>query len=55
MNSLLSLGVGLRTQYLHGPYGDQAIFVKHDCLRELGGMREWPIMEDLELVSRLNK
>ena len=37
------------------PYGDQAIFTKTDIFKALGGFPDQPIMEDFELVRRLNK
>lgn len=52
---LLSLGVRLRTQLLQKPYGDQALFVERKTLQSLGGFRDWPFMEDVELVDRLKR
>jgi hypothetical protein len=34
-------------------YGDSAIWLRHRLFKELGGFRELPIMEDYELVHRL--
>ncbi|MCI0620178.1 MAG: TIGR04283 family arsenosugar biosynthesis glycosyltransferase [Acidobacteria bacterium] len=42
-----------RSRRLHMPYGDQAIFVRADVFRSLGGFPELPIMEDFELMRRL--
>ena len=42
-----------RAQYLHMPYGDQAIFLTAELFREIGGFPDLPIMEDFELVRRL--
>ncbi|KAL6761000.1 nucleotide-diphospho-sugar transferase [Haematococcus lacustris] len=50
---LLRTGVGLRTRLLHQPYGDQALFVSRAWLDKMGGFREWPLLEDLDLVTRL--
>lgn len=44
-----------RSQYLSLPYGDQAIFVRTEVFRELGGYAELPIMEDYEFVHRLKQ
>lgn len=52
---LIQLGVELRTRVLHSPYGDQGLFIKREALEELGGFKEWPLLEDVEMVSRLNK
>jgi hypothetical protein len=35
------------------PYGDQAIFMSVATFRDLGGFKEIPIMEDFELIRRL--
>ncbi|MEA3410177.1 MAG: TIGR04283 family arsenosugar biosynthesis glycosyltransferase [Pseudomonadota bacterium] len=34
-------------------YGDSGIFVRHDVFRRLGGIRPIPVMEDYDLVRRL--
>ncbi|KAG2430724.1 hypothetical protein HYH02_013566 [Chlamydomonas schloesseri] len=53
LRELLAAGVELRTRLRHQPYGDQAIFIRRDVLQATGGYREWPLLEDLELVQRL--
>jgi len=48
--------VQLRCRLLKLPYGDQAIFVKRGLFLEMGGFREdFPLMEDLEFVRRVNR
>lgn len=42
---LRSLGLGL-------PYGDQALFLRHDVFTRVGGVPRIPLMEDVELVRR---
>ncbi len=42
-----------RSQYLQMPYGDQAIFLRAELFREMGGFPDLPIMEDFELIHRL--
>jgi len=42
-----------RSQYLQKPYGDQAIFLRAELFREIGGFPDLPIMEDFELMRRL--
>ncbi len=37
------------------PYGDQAIFVRADAFRRIGGFPDQPLMEDLELSRRLRR
>ena len=45
----------LRAEKLHLPYGDQAIFVPAGRFKELGGYKEIPLLEDVDLVRRLRK
>eukprot|EP01026_Neomeris_dumetosa_P030669 TRINITY_DN24496_c3_g1_i2.p3 TRINITY_DN24496_c3_g1~~TRINITY_DN24496_c3_g1_i2.p3 ORF type:complete len:119 (+),score=16.29 TRINITY_DN24496_c3_g1_i2:57-413(+) len=52
---MVELSVKLRTRFGHLPFGDQGIFVKRLELQEIGGVKEWPLMEDVDLVQRLNK
>jgi len=47
--------VRLRSTILQLPYGDQAIFVKAETFRQLGGFPDCPIMEDYELVRKLRR
>jgi hypothetical protein len=37
------------------PYGDQALFLGAETFRALGGYRELPVMEDFDLVRRLQR
>ncbi|MGD9022720.1 MAG: TIGR04283 family arsenosugar biosynthesis glycosyltransferase [Deltaproteobacteria bacterium] len=52
---LVSLMANLRSRFLRMPYGDQALFVRRDTYIEVGGFRDWPVMEDVDLVRRLNR
>lgn len=47
--------VFLRTRITKIPFGDQAIFIRRDYFRKLGGYREIPIMEDVDLMKRIRK
>lgn len=47
--------VSLRSHFLQLPYGDQALFIKAETFRQLGGFSELPIMEDFELINRLKR
>lgn len=47
--------VKLRSHLLSLPYGDQGIFLKRETFEEIGGFTDLAIMEDFELVKRLNK
>lgn len=44
-----------RARRLQMPYGDQAIFLRAETFRAVGGFPEIPIMEDYELVARLRR
>jgi rSAM/selenodomain-associated transferase 2 len=45
----------LRSLKLGLPYGDQALFVRKSLFLEIGGFSDIPILEDLEIVRRLNR
>jgi len=48
-------GTHLRAKYLQRPYGDQGLFLRAADFFSVGGYRNWPLMEDFELCSRLRK
>jgi len=55
---LMRLGsklVNLRTLCSGFPLGDQAQFATQQAFRELGGFRDWPILEDLDFMRRLKR
>ncbi len=55
---LLPLGariVNLRTRITGCPLGDQAQFVRSDVFEQMGGFRDWPILEDLDFARRLKR
>lgn len=45
----------LRSRLTRIPYGDQAIFVKRDYFRRIGGYGEMPLMEDVDLMRRIKR
>ena len=45
----------LRAAWFGLPYGDQALFLRRDTLRAIGGVPQVPIMEDLDLVRALRR
>jgi hypothetical protein len=49
----VELGVRVRVALCGLPYGDQALFVRRDVFHAIGGYRDLPIMEDVDLVRRL--
>lgn len=50
---LLEWAVNLRSSVLKRPYGDQGLLLPKALYRSLGGLKDLPIMEDLEFVRRL--
>lgn len=52
---IIAWGANLRSQRLQMPYGDQALFVRKEIFAAAGGFPDMPILEDLELVRRLQK
>jgi hypothetical protein len=50
---LIERGVNWRSHHFQLPYGDQAIFLRANAFRQVGGFPALPIMEDFELVRRL--
>jgi rSAM/selenodomain-associated transferase 2 len=40
----------LRSRLTRLPYGDQAIFIRKDYFNKIGGYRDVPLMEDVELM-----
>ncbi len=47
--------VFLRTRLTKIPFGDQAIFIRRAYFDQIGGYRDIPIMEDVELMKRIRK
>ena len=45
----------LRAKWLQRPYGDQGIFLPAKSFFQLGGYRNWPLMEDFDFARRLRK
>jgi rSAM/selenodomain-associated transferase 2 len=45
----------LRSRLTRIPYGDQAMFIRASYFRHLGGFREIPIMEDVDLMQRIKR
>jgi rSAM/selenodomain-associated transferase 2 len=45
----------LRSRLNRIPYGDQAIFIRREYFDKIGGYKEIPLMEDVELMKRIKK
>lgn len=52
---VIEAGVWLRVALLGLPYGDQALFVRRDVYHGIGGYRDLPLMEDVDLVRRVRR
>ena len=52
---VIEIGVRLRVRLFGLPYGDQGLFVRRDVFERLGGYRDLPLMEDIDLVRRLRR
>lgn len=47
--------INQRTRFVRTPLGDQAQWVERTLFEEIGGFRDWPILEDLDLARRLKR
>lgn len=45
----------LRSQITRAPYGDQVIFLRKSFFEAIGGYKDIPLMEDVELMRRVKK
>ncbi len=52
---VIELIASTRSRLTKIPYGDQAIFFKKHFFNHIGGYRNIPIMEDVELMQRVKK
>jgi rSAM/selenodomain-associated transferase 2/rSAM/selenodomain-associated transferase 1 len=52
---VIERAVRWRVRWLGLAYGDQGLFVRHGAFHGLGGYREWPLMEDVDLIRRLRR
>lgn len=52
---IIEKGVFFRSHYLGLPYGDQGFFIGRQDFQALGGFRDIPVMEDVEIVQRFKK
>jgi len=47
--------VSLRCRLLGLPYGDQGLLISRDLYDEVGGFKDIPLMEDVDIVRRIGK
>ncbi|MCF8126514.1 MAG: TIGR04283 family arsenosugar biosynthesis glycosyltransferase [Desulfotignum sp.] len=52
---IIACFANLRSRMTRVPYGDQSIFLRKDYFERVGGFMEIPIMEDMELMTRIRK
>ena len=52
---LVEWGVAWRSRWRQQPYGDQGLLLPRPLLDRAGGLAPLPLMEDLELVQRLQR
>lgn len=52
---LVELFANMRARIFSLPYGDQAIFIKKDIFEKIGGFREYPFLEDIDMSMRIRK
>ena len=45
----------LRSRFMQMPYGDQAIFVRSEVFKKVGGFADLPVMEDYEWIRRARR
>jgi len=51
----LERAVSWRTRFLGLPYGDQGLLISRELYDAVGGFRDIPLMEDVDLVRRLGR
>jgi rSAM/selenodomain-associated transferase 2 len=52
---VIETAASLRSRITRIPYGDQGIFIRKDYLHAIGGFKEIPLMEDVDLMRRIKK
>jgi hypothetical protein len=51
----ISVRASFRSRWNRIPYGDQAIFIRKKYFDGIGGYKEIPLMEDVDLMRRIKK
>ncbi len=52
---IIEEAASLRSRVTRVPYGDQAIFIRKVYFQTLGGFSNMPLMEDVDLMTRIRK
>ena len=55
MLKLIAKVASWRSRLTRIPYGDQGIFIKKDYFLNIGGFKDIPLMEDVELMKRIKQ
>ena len=50
---LLTLLVSARSKFFKLPYGDQGLLISNTHYNEIGGFRDLPLMEDVDIIGRM--
>jgi rSAM/selenodomain-associated transferase 2 len=50
---LVEVWVKMRCRVFRLPYGDQGMFIRRDSFIKLGGYRNIPLMEDVDIINRM--
>ena len=53
--AVISKGINFRTLATRTGTGDQAIFIRRSVFEAVGGYKEWPLFEDVDLVRRMKR
>ena len=52
---LIEAAASFRSRFTRTPYGDQAIFIRKQYFHSIGGFKELPLMEDVDLMRRIKR
>lgn len=52
---IVAYAATLRSRFTKVPYGDQAIFIEQSLFSRIGGYKDVPLMEDVELMRSVKK
>ena len=55
MPRIIETGVAIRCTLMRLPYGDQGLLIPRRLYAEVGGFRDLPLMEDVDIVRRLGR
>lgn len=50
---IVAAGAMFRTKYFQSPYGDQGLLISKQLYEEIGGFRDMPLFEDVDIIRRL--